>query len=211
MNGDLENCGADEPNAAAEMIRLAYEAGMVGGSIEDFTGDRSKPIYEFSLAVERVQAAAEVAHGLPIPFMLTARAENLIRGRLDLDDTIKRLQAFERAGADVLYAPGLADLATIRTVVSSVTKPVNVVMTYADPSITATDLAALGVKRISVGGSIACYVLGAFLKAGAEMKERGGFNFIADMAPAGDFAQGVRACGLRKGRCFSWREEGSQD
>ena len=113
------------------------QAGAVGGSIEDATGDPRKPIYDFALAVERVQAAVEVARSLPIPFMLTARAENFVAGRADLDDTIRRLQAFEAAGADVLYAPGLKDLATIRTVVSSVNKPVNVVMTHADPTLTA--------------------------------------------------------------------------
>src|SRR5207249_361924 len=111
VNADLENLYADEPRAAAEMIRLAADAGVVGGSIEDATGDASQPIYDFALAVERVQAAVEVARALPFRFVLTARAENMIQGRLDLDDTIKRLQAFEKAGADVLYAPGLRDLA----------------------------------------------------------------------------------------------------
>src|SRR5215213_8195114 len=128
VNADLENGYADEPRAAAEMIRLGAEAGIVGGSIEDATGDPDKPIYDFNLAVERVHAAVEVARSLPFPFMLTARAENMIQGRLDLDDTIRRLQAYEKVGADVLYAPGLKDLATIRTVTSSVSKPVNVVM-----------------------------------------------------------------------------------
>src|SRR5213078_2485242 len=126
VSADLENCYADEPRAAAEMIRLAAEAGVVGGSIEDATLDERKPIYDFPLAVERVQAAAEVARSLPFRFVLTARAENFLHGRRDLDDTIRRLQAFEQAGADVLYAPGLRDLATMRSVVSSVTKPVNV-------------------------------------------------------------------------------------
>lgn len=184
VNADLENCGAHEPRAAAQMIRLASEAGMVGGSIEDWTGDATKPIYDFTLAVERVQAAVEVARSLPIPFVVTARAENFVNNRPDLDDTIRRLQAFEKAGADVLYAPGLKDLATIKTVVSSVRKPVNVVMSHADPSITAADLAALGVKRISVGGSIARYVMAAFLKAGREMKDNGAFTFIASAAPS---------------------------
>ena len=108
VNADLENCGADDPKQAAEAIRLAAEAGCVGGSIEDFTGDPKNPIYDFALAVERVHAAVEVARSLPFPFMLTARAENLLHGRNDLDDTIKRLQAFEAAGADVLYSPGAA-------------------------------------------------------------------------------------------------------
>jgi 2-methylisocitrate lyase-like PEP mutase family enzyme len=182
-NGDLENCGADEPEAAAEMIRRACDAGMVGGSIEDFTGDHANPIYGFNLAVERVYAAVEMARKLPIPFVLTARAEALIHGGTDLDDTIKRLQAFEAAGADVLYAPGLKDLDTIRTVVSSVSKPVNVVMTHADPSITAADLAALGVKRISVGGSISRFALNAFMGAAREMAQRGTFAFVGENPP----------------------------
>lgn len=146
VSGDLENGYAHEPRAAAEMIRLAAEAGVVGGSIEDATGDASRPIYDFGLAVERVHAAVEVARALPFAFVLTARAENLIHGRPDLDDTIRRLQAFERAGADVLYAPGLRDLATIRMVVSAVRKPVNVVMTHADPSLTLARLAEAGVQ-----------------------------------------------------------------
>ena len=182
-NGDLENCGADEPEAAAQMIRRACEAGCVGGSIEDFTGDRSNPIYGFNLTVERVYAAVEMAKTLPVPFTLTARAENMIHGRLDLDDTIKRLQAFEAAGADVLYAPGLKDLDTIRTVVSSVTKPVNVVMTHADPSITAAQLAEVGVKRISIGGSGSRFALNAFAAAAQEMAEHGTFTFVGENPP----------------------------
>jgi 2-methylisocitrate lyase-like PEP mutase family enzyme len=193
-NGDLENCGADEPEAAAEMIRRACEAGLVGGSIEDYTGDKANPIYGFNLAVERVYAAVEMARSLPIPFVLTARAENMIHGRLDLDDTIRRLQAFEQAGADVLYAPGLRDLETIRTVVSAVSKPVNVVMTHADPAITAADLAALGVKRISIGGSGSRFALNAFTSAAREMAERGTFTFVGENPPwselLGAFAKG---------------------
>lgn len=183
VNADLENGYADEPRAAAEMIRLAAEAGVVGGSIEDTTGEPATPIYEFSLAVERVHAAAEVARSLPVPFMLTARAENLLHGRLDLDDTIRRLQAFEKAGAEVLYAPGLRDLATIRTVVSSVTSPVNVVASFIDPSITLAQLAEVGVKRISVGGSLSRLALAAFLEGAREMKDTGGFTWLRDMIP----------------------------
>jgi 2-methylisocitrate lyase-like PEP mutase family enzyme len=178
VNADLENGYAHEPRAAAEMIRLAANAGVVGGSIEDATGDPSNPIYDFQLAVERVHAAVEVARALPIPFMLTARAENLLHGRLDLDDTIRRLQAFEKAGADVLYAPGVRDLATIRTVVSAVTKPVNVVMSAADPAITAEQLAGVGVKRISVGGALSRLALAAFLEGAREMKDKGGFTWV---------------------------------
>jgi 2-methylisocitrate lyase-like PEP mutase family enzyme len=185
VNADLENGYAHEPRAAAEMIRLAAKAGVVGGSIEDATGDPTKPIYEFSLAVERVQAAVEVARSLPVPFVFTARAENLLHGRLDLDDTIRRLQAFERAGADVLYAPGLRDLATIRTVVSSVTRPVNVVASFMDPSITLGQLAEAGVKRISVGGSLSRLALAAFLAGAREMEERGGFTWLREAIPGG--------------------------
>ncbi|HEV8106819.1 MAG TPA: isocitrate lyase/phosphoenolpyruvate mutase family protein [Burkholderiales bacterium] len=184
VSADLENCYAHEPRAAAEMIRLAAEAGVVGGSIEDATGDAQQPIYEFELAVERVQAAAEMARSLPFPFTLTARAENFLHGRRDLDDTIRRLQAFERAGADVLYAPGLRDLATISTVASSVTKPLNVVMSAADPALTAPQLAKAGVKRISVGGALSRLALASVLKAAHEMKEQGGFTWITDTVSA---------------------------
>src|ERR1700724_3233660 len=187
VNADLENGGADEPKAAAKTIALAAEAGAVGGSIEDFTGDLRRPIYDFALAVERVQAAVEVARSLPIPFMLTARAENFIYGRTDLDDTIRRLQAFEAAGADVLYAPGLHDLATIRTVASSLRKPFNLVMGFADPTLTLEQLSAAGVKRASVGGALARVALAAFLRCAREMKDKGSFTFVREMAPIKDF------------------------
>ncbi len=183
---DLENCGADEPKRAAEAIRRAAEVGAVGGSIEDFSGDRDRPIYDFSLAVERVQAAVEAARALPFPFMLTARAENFLHGRKDIDDTIRRLQAFESAGARVLYAPGLYDLATIRTVVSSISKPFNHVMGFADPTLTAAQLSAVGVKRISVGGAMSRYALAAFLSCAREMKDNGSFTYIREMAPVGE-------------------------
>jgi 2-methylisocitrate lyase-like PEP mutase family enzyme len=184
VNADLENGYAHEPRAAAEMIRLAAEAGVVGGSIEDATGEPGQPIYDFTLAVERVQAAVETARALPFGFMLTARAENLLHGRPDLDDTIRRLQAFEKAGADVLYAPGLRDLATIRTVAAAVGKPLNVVMSAADPALTAEQLAGAGVKRISVGGALSRLALAAFLKGAREMKERGGFTWVRDTVPS---------------------------
>jgi 2-methylisocitrate lyase-like PEP mutase family enzyme len=184
VNADLENGYADAPRAAAEMIRLAAEAGVVGGSIEDATGDPGRPIYDFNLAVERVQAAVETARALPVRFVLTARAENLLHGRLDLDDTIRRLQAFEKAGADVLYAPGVRDLATIRTVASSLGKPLNVVMSAADPALTAAQLAEAGVKRISVGGALSRLALAAFLKGAREMKESGGFTWVRDTVPS---------------------------
>lgn len=184
VSADLENCYAHEPRAAAEMIRLAAEAGVVGGSIEDATGDAQRPIYDFDLAVERVHAAAEMARSLAFPFTLTARAENFLHGRRDLDDTIRRLQAFERAGADVVYAPGLRDLASIGTVASSVTKPLNVVMSAADPALTAAQLAKAGVRRISIGGALSRLALASVLKAAHEMKEQGGFTWIADTVSA---------------------------
>ena len=183
VSADLENCYAHEPRAAAEMIRLAAEAGVVGGSIEDATGDPAKPIYDFELAVERVRAAVETARSLPFPFVLSARAENFLHGRRDLDDTIRRLQAFESAGADVLYAPGLRDLATIRTVAAAVGRPLNVVIGMLEPGITAAQLAQAGVKRISVGGALARLALANLVKGAREMKERGTFGWLAEAVP----------------------------
>lgn len=183
VNADLENCFADEPGEAAKMIELAYEAGAVGGSIEDSSPDRPSPIYDFGLAVERVQAAVEAARALPIPFVLTARAENLLYGVLGLDETIKRLQAFEAAGADVLYAPGLRTLEEMRTVVSAVSKPVNVVMGFADPSITLDQLAEIGVRRVSIGGALSRLALRSFLD-GAQQMRAGRFDFVGDILPA---------------------------
>jgi|SRR5688572_1444897 2-methylisocitrate lyase-like PEP mutase family enzyme len=180
VNADLENCYADEPRRAADMIRLAAEAGVVGGSIEDATGNEHKPIYDFALAVERVQAAAETARALPFPFVLTARAENFLHGRRDLDDTIRRLQAFEKAGADVLYAPGLRDLPTIRAVAASVTRPLNVVVGMLEPGITADQLASAGVKRISVGGGLSRLAMAHFVKGAREMKQRGSFAWMSE-------------------------------
>ena len=183
VSADLENGYADDPEAAASIIRDAAANGIVGGSIEDATGDPARPIYDFDHAVARVRAAAAVARSLPFPFTLTARAENLLHGRDDLDDTIRRLRAFEAAGADVLYAPGLRDLDTIRRVVSSVGKPVNVVMSMADPALTAEDLAGVGVKRVSVGGSLSRLALAAFIKGARDMKERGSFKWMHDTVP----------------------------
>ena len=182
VNADLENCFADEPREAAKAIRLACEAGAVGGSIEDSTRDAQKPIYDFNLAVERVQAAAEVARSLPVPFMLTARAENFLHGRKDMDDTIRRLQAFEAAGADVLYAPGLYSLAEMRTVTSALKKPFNAVMGFADPRITLDQLGEAGVKRVSIGGGLNRVALKAFMDAARQMRG-GNFGFITAMAP----------------------------
>jgi 2-methylisocitrate lyase-like PEP mutase family enzyme len=191
---DLEKGGGDAPETAAEAIRLAAGAGAVGGSIEDATGGRQQPIYDFTLAVERVQAAVEAARSLPFPFTLTARAENfLYDGRKDLDDTIRRLQAFEAAGADVLYAPGLYDLATIRTVVSGLQRPFNLVMGFADPTLTVAQLSEAGVKRISVGGALSRVALAAFLRCARGMKDTGSFSFVREMAPIKDLRQAFAA------------------
>jgi len=195
VNADLENGGSDDPRKAAEAIRLAAEAGVVGGSIEDSTGDNRAPIYEFSLAVERVQAAVEVARSLPFPFTMTARAENFLYGRTDLDETIRRLQAFEAAGADVLYAPGVRDLATIKTVVSALKKPFNLVMGFADPTLTFSQLSNAGVKRLSVGGALSRYALAAFLRCAREMKEQGTFTYVRDIPPIKELREAFRQVG----------------
>lgn len=181
VNADLENCFAHEPEAAAEAIRLAAEAGAVGGSIEDYSGDRGNPIYDFDLSVARVRAAAEVAHSLPVPFLLTARAENLIHGRTDMADTIRRLQAYEAAGADVLYPPGLRNLDEVRHVVGAVHRPVNVVTGWLDPDITLAQLSEAGAKRVSVGGALSRLALATFVNAGRAMQEQGSFAWMRDM------------------------------
>ncbi len=184
VSADLENCYADAPDDAARTIRLAAETGVVGGSIEDATGNPASPIYDFDYAVERVRAAAEMARSLSFPFTLTARAENFLHGRPDLDDTIRRLQAFAQAGADVLYAPGLKDLGTIRQVVAAVGKPVNVLMASVDPKLTVKDLEKAGVRRISTGSGLARLGLGAFMKGARALKEQGSFAWIAEAIPS---------------------------
>jgi len=195
VNADLENGGSDDPRTAAEAVRRAAEAGAVGGSIEDSSGDIRAPIYDFTLAVERVQAAVEVARSLPFPFTMTARAENFLYGRTDLDETIRRLQAFEAAGADVLYAPGVHDLATIKTVVSALKKPFNLVMGFADPTLTLSQLSDAGVKRISVGGALSRYALGAFLRCAREMKDQGTFTYVRDIPPIKELRETFRKIG----------------
>jgi 2-methylisocitrate lyase-like PEP mutase family enzyme len=183
VNADLENGYADDPEEAATILRDAAEMGVVGGSIEDWSGER---IYDFHHAVERVAACVEMARRLPVPFTFVARAENLIRGRPDLDDTIKRLQAFEKAGADVLYAPGLRALETMRTVVEAVGKPLNVVMSAADPALTAAEMEVVGVKRLSVGGALSRLALAVFMKGAREMKDQGAFTWVRDAMPTTD-------------------------
>lgn len=179
---DLENGYGHSPETAAETIRLAAEsAGLVGGSIEDATGDPAHPIYDFQHAVERIAAAAAAAGALPFPFMLVARAENYLYGRPDLDDTIRRLQAFEAAGAEVLYAPGITRAEDIRTVCASVGKPVNVLMGLKGAApLSVKDLGALGVRRISIGSGFSRAAMTAFLHAAREVLNHGTFNFATD-------------------------------
>lgn len=180
VSADLENGFGDDPETVAETIRRAAASGAVGGSIEDATGRPDDPIYEHELAVERVRAAAEAARSVPFPFTLTGRAENYLVGRPDLDDAIKRLQAYQEAGADVLYAPGLTNKDDIASVVRAVDRPVNVVMGLQGSQLSLEALSEIGVKRVSVGSALSRAALGAFLRAAREMQERGTFTFAND-------------------------------
>ena len=182
VSADLENGFGDAPENAAETIKLAAAAGAVGGSIEDATGREDDPIYDLELAAERVGAAVEAARSLAFPFTLTARAENYLHGRPNLKDTIIRLQAYQAAGADVLYAPGLTTKDDIAAVVSSVDRPVNVVMGLRNVQLGMAELSAMGVKRVSLGSTLARVALGAFLRAAREMREQGTFTFAKDAA-----------------------------
>ncbi|HEX7183483.1 MAG TPA: isocitrate lyase/phosphoenolpyruvate mutase family protein [Thermoanaerobaculia bacterium] len=180
VSADLENGFGDDPETVAETFRLAAATGLVGGSIEDATGRPGDPIYEHELAVERVRAAVEAVRSLPFPFTVTGRAENFLVGRPDLGDTIQRLQAYQEAGADVLYAPGLTSKDDIAAVVRSVDRPVNVVMGLQGVQLSLAELAEIGVKRVSVGSALSRAALGAFLRAAREMRERGTFAFSAE-------------------------------
>ncbi len=175
VSADMENGFADDAAGVAQTIALAIEAGLAGCSVEDYSSDDAAPIYDLSVAVERVATAAEAAHSGPVHLVLTARAENHLHGRADLDDTIERLRAYERAGADVLYAPGLTDLQDIRRVVESVGLPVNVLARPGAPPV--SELAAAGVKRISVGGAFAFAALGEVVAAARELREQGTYGF----------------------------------
>jgi 2-methylisocitrate lyase-like PEP mutase family enzyme len=181
VSADLENGFGDAPEMCAETIRLAAATGLAGGSIEDVSPRPVGTLYAFEHAVERVRAAAEAAHALPAPFTLTARAENFIAGNPDLADTIRRLQAFQEAGADVLYAPGLKSKEDIAAVLSSVDRAVNVLMPTAGLALDLTTLSTMGVRRISVGGSLARAAFTAFLRAAQEMQQRGTFTFGNDL------------------------------
>ena len=178
VSADLQDGFGASPEACAKTICLASAIGLVGGSIEDAGADPNHPIYDFQLAVERVAAAAETAH--THQFFLTARAENFLHGRPNLDDTIQRLQSFAKAGADVVYAPGLPSLEAIREVCREVSKPVNVLMGLQGATYSVEELAAAGAKRISVGGSFARAALGAFLRAAREVKDKGTFTYAQD-------------------------------
>ncbi len=186
VSGDLENGFGHDPEDCAETVRGASDRGLVGGAIEDATGDPDQPIYEIAEAVDRIAASVEAAQGRP--FLLTARAENFLWGRPDLKDTIRRLQAFSEAGADVLYAPGLPDLASIRTLCAEVDKPVNVVAGLQGEVLSVAQLAEAGVTRISTGGSLARAALGELRRAGEEILHEGRFTYAGRAYPGAELA-----------------------
>src|SRR5258708_28626778 len=178
VSADVEKGFADAPDGVAETIRLAAASGLVGGSIEDSSADPQRPLYEFGQAQERVAAAAEAAHKLPFPFILTARAENFLRGNPDLTDTIKRLLAFEAAGADVLMAPGLPDLAAVRMVCAAPSRPFNFMAGVRGRSFSVAELAQAGVKRISLATSLYRAAMSGLVNSAREVKERGTFGYV---------------------------------
>ena len=187
VSADLENGFGDAPEACAETIRLAAAAGLAGGSIEDATGRADAPIYPFEAALERVRAAVAAARALPLPFTLTARAENFLHGIADLKDTLRRLEAYADAGADVLYAPGLTKLDDIAAVVRAVApRPVNAVMGLAGAATSLAALEQIGVRRVSVGSALARAAYGAFLRAAREIREQGTFGFADAAVPFAD-------------------------
>lgn len=190
VSADLEKCFGDDPGTVAETIRMAADVGLVGGSVEDATARSGDPIYPFAQAVERVTAAVEAARSLPFPFTLTARAENYLHGRPDLDDTIRRLQAFEAAGADVLYAPGLRSFEDVRTVCAAVSRPVNVLVA---PGFTLAQLAEAGARRVSVGGALARVAFSALLGAARELREEGTLRWLQGTASFGDLYAVIEA------------------
>ncbi len=188
VSADLENGFGDAPEMVAETIRMAAAAGVVGGSIEDMSHDEANPIYEIEFAAERIRAAVEAARALPFTFTLTARAENYIVGRPNLADTIRRLQAYQEAGADVLFAPGLKKRDEIAAVVAALDGPVNVLAGLKGFELSAAELSAIGVKRISVGGALARAALGAMIGAADEMRSAGSFNFAQEAASYSEIA-----------------------
>lgn len=178
MSADFENGFGDTPEIVAETVRLAAGIGLAGCSIEDSTGQKDRPLYDFGLAVERIAAAAQAARALPGPFTLTARSENFLRGNPNLDDTIKRLQAYEKAGADALFAPLLPDLAAVKAVCSAVTKPVNFMVGVPGKSFSVAELTAAGVKRISLATSLYRAAMTGLFEAAREVKEQGTFGYL---------------------------------
>ena len=178
VSADLEKGFGDAPAVVAETIRLAAAAGLAGGSIEDATGEADRPLYDIGHATERVAAAAEAARKLGFGFVLTARSENFLRGRPDLDDTIRRLQAFEKAGADVLMAPGLPDLAAVRAVCAAVSKPVNFMAGIKGKSFSVAELEAVGVRRVSLASSLYRAAMNGLIDAAREVKDRGSFDYL---------------------------------
>jgi 2-methylisocitrate lyase-like PEP mutase family enzyme len=192
---DLEKGFGDAPEIVAETIRLAAGVGLVGGSIEDYTGDAAQPLYPRDLAVERVAAAARAARNLPFHFMLTARCENFLRGNPNLDDTIMRLQAYEQAGADVLFAPGLPDLAAVQAVCAAVTRPVNFMAAIPGKSFSVAELAAAGVRRISLATSLYRAAMTGLIAAAREVREQGTFGYLDGILATPDLNKLLRPPG----------------
>jgi 2-methylisocitrate lyase-like PEP mutase family enzyme len=192
VSADLEKGFGDDPAVVAETIRLAAGTGLVGASIEDATGNPGKPLYDPAQAAERVAAAVEAAKGVAFPFTLTARSENFLRGNPDLDDTIRRLQAYERAGADVLFAPGLPDLAAVRAVCSAVSKPVNFMVGIPGRSFSVAELTAAGVKRISLATSLYRAAMSGLIASAREALEQGTFSFVQSSVSSKDLAAFLR-------------------
>jgi 2-methylisocitrate lyase-like PEP mutase family enzyme len=192
VSADLEKGFGDAPADTARAITRAAEIGLVGGSIEDSTGVKDAPIFPLSLAAERVAAAVEAARSLPFPFTLTARAENFLNGRPDLDDTIRRLQAFEAAGADVLFAPALPTLDAVRTVCASVSKPVNFMVGIPGKSFSVAELAAAGVRRVSLATSLYRAAMTGLIHAAREIRESGTFGYLDRMVSSAEFAGYLR-------------------
>jgi len=188
VSADLEKCFGDAPAVVAETIRLAGAVGLVGGSVEDATGEKDRPLFDIGQATERVAAAAAAARALPAGFVLTARTESFLRGNSNLDDVIKRLQAFEKAGADVLMAPGLPDLAAVRSVCSAVSKPVNFMAGIKGKSFTVAELEAAGVRRISLATSLYRIAMTGLVEAAREVKDKGTFGYLDRSIPSPDLA-----------------------
>ncbi|MGJ5819796.1 isocitrate lyase/PEP mutase family protein [Paludibaculum fermentans] len=189
VSADLENGFGDAPEVVAETIRRAAEAGVAGCTIEDTTGRAGAPLYEFSLAVERVAAAVEAARGLDFPFVLTTRTHNLLFAEPKLEETLRRLQAFEAAGADVLFAPGLPDLAAVRTVCSALSKPFNFMVGIPGQSFSVEELAAAGVKRISLATSLWRAAMTALIETASAVRATGQFGFVDEVASTGEICR----------------------